>query len=116
RFQLNLDQTALTLADPECLADLEAVMAGGPPSAELYYTAAVILAASAAGRENDCARATGYLREAVQLGCNPRRVAGDPILKAHLSHRPDFQDVLNLPPARPAGRPVNVFLADPPGL
>src|SRR5262249_55027852 len=61
-YRLNLDKS-FKLSDPECLADLNAVMANGPYNADLYYKAALILAASADGDEKQLARTVGYVRE-----------------------------------------------------
>jgi hypothetical protein len=102
RFLLNGARKTRTLSDPECLADLEAVLATGPYTADLYYKAALILTASAAGQEDRLARAVGYLREAVKLGREPRLLGEDPWLRPHLSARQDFGELIKLPPTTPA--------------
>jgi hypothetical protein len=113
-FLLHRDRKTQTLADPGCLADLEAVLAGGPPTADLCYKAAVILVAAGVGRDDGHARALGYLEQAVGLGKPAGILAGDPVFKVHLSGRPEFDRVLRLPrPARPGSAP-NLHLADPP--
>ena len=113
RFRLSLDRTTNRFVDPDCLADLEAVMATGPYTGNLYYTAAVILAAGANGREELLGRAVGYLREGVQLGRRPQTFALDPVLRQHLADRPDFKAVLNLiPPERVPPQP-NLQVIDP---
>ncbi|HJZ57982.1 MAG TPA: hypothetical protein VKE74_23695, partial [Gemmataceae bacterium] len=81
--------------------------------ADLYYNAALILTASAAGREDFYARAVGYLGEAVKLGQRPQVFADDPVLQKHLSGRADFARLRQLqPPARPDPQP-NLHLTDP---
>jgi tetratricopeptide (TPR) repeat protein len=112
RYMLNVHPKARTLDDPECVADIEAVMSGEPRTADLCYKAAVILAAS--GREDQVTRAVGYLREAVRLGRPPAPLARDPVLRTHLSGRPDFQELTRLPPVEPGAPSPNLYLADPP--
>jgi hypothetical protein len=114
RFKLNLDPKSQTLADPECLADLDAVLVTGPFTADLCYNAALILTASGSGQEDRYTRAIGYLRDAVALGKPPRHVAQDPILLKHLAGRPDFQQVTQLPPVKPPQPPLNPQLISPP--
>jgi tetratricopeptide (TPR) repeat protein len=115
RYLLNLDPDTHTLSDPDCLNDLEAVMmTAGPCTADLYYKAALILAASGSDREDLRARAVGCLREAVARGKPPRPLPKNPVVRAHLLGRPDFDELVRNPPPARSTPPANVELVDPP--
>ncbi|HKB03753.1 MAG TPA: serine/threonine-protein kinase [Gemmataceae bacterium] len=115
RFRVHLDTHTNTLADPACVDDLREVMKVGPYTIDLYFTAAVILTASADGDEERYATAVGYLRESVKLGRNPKSLAAEPVLKTHLLNREDFQQLLRLPPANSTVPSVHFQLIDPLG-
>ena len=116
RFLVNFDAKTQTLANPEdCLSDLEAVMSVGPYTADLYYKAALILTAAAAGREDRYARAVTYLREAVRRGRNPKLLAQEPVFQVHLVARKDFEQAANLPPAEQPESVINLHVVDPLG-
>jgi tetratricopeptide (TPR) repeat protein len=114
RFLLDLHPQTRTLPTPDCLADFEVVLADGPATADLYFKAALVLTATRPKEEACLARAVGYLRDAVALGKPPGNLAQDPVLKTHLSGRPDFQAVLLLPRAAVrAESAAALSLADP---
>ena len=114
RFLSDLNPRTMTIANPEdCMADLDAIISVGPYSADLYYKMALILTAGAADREDRFTRALAYLHEAVQRGRNPRRFAQEPVFKAHLKGRKDFEQLINLPPIERPEPTSNLHLVDP---
>jgi serine/threonine protein kinase len=114
RFLLDLDPKTQSLRNPgDCLADLEAILTEGPYSADLYYKAALVLAAASAGREEHSARAVNCLQEAVRRGRDPRLLAQEPVFRTHLTSRPDFAEVIKLPPAKAPTPGPNLHVVDP---
>jgi tetratricopeptide (TPR) repeat protein len=117
RHRLSVADPATYPYSPEALADIEAVMRHPVDSAPLCVMAAYITARFGADREECRARAVGYLREAVRLGCPPTSLAKNLAFDA-LKERPDFRalgSVLAAPPPEPrpryaaAGRTAIVF-------
>ena len=116
RFNSGFDAKTRLHANPEaCIADLDGVMAEGPYRADLYYKAALMLTAGAAGREDRLARAVTYLREAVRLGRDSHSLAIDRVFKGHLARRKDFEQVAQLPPAERPEQLTNLHVVDPTG-
>ncbi len=120
RFLIDRDTKTQKLPNPDdCLADLRVVMADGPYTADLYYKAALVLTAGSEGREDRCAEAVDYLRDAVRYGWNPERFVQNAILKTHLMGRLDFAEVVKLPlpkgsePAVRSEPAVSMHVVDP---
>ena len=106
RFRLSMVEPDPLASDLECLEDIETVMRDPPYTPDLYVKAAAMTARFGGGREECCARAVGYLAEAVKLGRSPRSFGADPIFSKSLAGRADFQTVLKQTrsrafPARP---------------
>jgi serine/threonine protein kinase len=112
RYHLNIDRN-FKLADPDCLADLNAVMETGPYSPDLYYKAALILAASGDGNEAQLSRAVSYVREVLLLGKSFQQLAGNPVLKRHLGERDDFRALASMLVSTPPQAPVALDVIDP---
>jgi tetratricopeptide (TPR) repeat protein len=98
--------------NPGCLADIEAVLATGPRTADVYYKAAVIVATFGGDQPDQMSRTFDYLRLAVERGRPAAALANDPPLR-HLVARPELQQLLRLPPTAPAAE-ANIGLMDPP--
>jgi serine/threonine protein kinase len=117
RYHLNREylKTGRPADWTDCLADIEGVMKSGDFDADLYYEAALILTAGAAGDEARFARAVGYLADAVSLGRPPGSFARD-IGLGPLKVRPDFNQLFLLSPG-PARKKVpgsNLHFVSPP--
>jgi serine/threonine protein kinase len=113
RYHFDLDPTTHTLKNPaDCLADLDAGMADAPPTAELYYMAALIRAASSEGRDADRKQAVIYLREAVGLGRDPTTLTKNPVFRVHLNGRDDFIQLTTLS-RKTSVPPVNLNIVNP---
>jgi eukaryotic-like serine/threonine-protein kinase len=114
RFLLTLDPKTQTLQDPkDCLLDLEAVMATGPYNADLYYKAAIILAASKRGSEDRASSAVHYLHEAVLLGKKFNSINQNPVVLAHLANRSDFKKLADVPSLDPTEPSSNYHIVTP---
>ncbi len=114
RFLLDLDPKTEVLKNPdECLADLEAVMAQGPYTMDLFFKAAYVMAAAEYGHEERCARAVGWLRESVKLGRDSKLLDQDPVFRVHLAGRADFAEVTKMSPGERPKRLLNLHIVDP---
>jgi len=114
QFRASRNPKTKNFANPtNSLADLDAVMASGPCSAELYYRAAQILTEFAEGQESRLIQAVNYLIEAVKLGRDPAVFATEPGFKKHLAAREDFQQLKALPKGKSAPV-INVEFVEPP--
>lgn len=112
RYHLELDKGTRRLRDPQpVVADVRAALADGPVPAIVYLLAARALSAAHADHHAD---AVEYLRAAVKRGRDPGTLKDDPILARHLSGRPDFQEVVGLPPGAAPVDSADPFLATPP--
>ncbi|VTR95693.1 serine threonine protein kinase : Putative uncharacterized protein OS=Gemmata sp. Wa1-1 PE=3 SV=1: Pkinase: TPR_11 [Gemmata massiliana] len=114
RFLLDLDPKTEVLKNPdECLADLEAVMAQGPYTVDLFHKAAHVMAAAEYGHEERCARAVGWLRESVKLGYDAKILAQDPVFRVHLTGRADFAEVTKMPSGERPKHTQNLHIVNP---
>jgi hypothetical protein len=111
------DPSGRPVADPGLVTDIRIALGAGPKTQELYYKAAQIVLTFGGGTEETRAEAVRYLAEAVPLGRNPKPLAKDPLLTAHLMGRADFARLVNLPvpePVQPlSGSPSDPHLAQP---
>jgi serine/threonine protein kinase len=113
RYRLKVDKTTWVLANAsECLADLAEVMRDPPNSAELYYKAALIVAAASADGDDERHKAVVYLQKAIEYGRKPETLAAEPVFQKHLSNRADFKDLIKLKPGVPAPA-MNLHVVDP---
>lgn len=112
RYLSKYDSKTKRFIDDKCIQVLEEVMADGPYDADLYYKAAVILAAGSDSEASRC-KAISYLTKAIELGKRPTNLAGDPVLKANLGRRSDFKDLLALSPGSPNPNRLHLGLVNP---
>lgn len=99
--------------DPECLADVRAVVSGRPQNDGVYYTAAVVMLTFGDGTEADRIEAIRLLQLAVQLGRPAASLAKDPVVRS-LSPREDFKLLLRHPVGTRLEGGPNPHLAPPP--
>jgi tetratricopeptide (TPR) repeat protein len=117
RLWLHIDRRTATLSDPdECLADIDAVLAAGPLTADLCYKAALVYVTAGGPDDGRLDQAVQSLADAVRLGKDPRQLRADPVLSARLARRSDFEAVLSLPIPSAPPTAANVHVTDPPGI
>lgn len=115
RFRTGLDPDTGRLPDRGCVEDMQVVLRTDPASAEVFFQAARMWAASAHLDPALRDRAVEYLEAAVRLGDDPSKYPTEPALAANLGGHPGFARVVGLPtPPGPAKR-VNLKVADPDG-
>jgi tetratricopeptide (TPR) repeat protein len=113
RFLANLDPKTRRLDDPECVAEIRAVLASGPGDSDLYLKSALILAAAAAEDKGRLAESVECLRKAVESGCKPVQFGRDSLLRQRLGGRADFAEVLRLAPPERAKEALYLQVKSP---
>jgi tetratricopeptide (TPR) repeat protein len=84
--------------DPDCVADIDAVLATGPASSSVLQLAASIYAANQSLDPDLRHKAIRCLVDAVHKGADPRRFARDGVLGSRLRNDPEFKQVLLMTP------------------
>jgi hypothetical protein len=114
RFLTRQDPTSMQLDDPECVQVIKKVVAAGPCDADLWYKAALILAASSSDNESMRVDAITYLRRAVAMGRPAAPLRRSPVFSRFLASHPGFQELLEKPPAAVPVKPLQLELVRPP--
>jgi eukaryotic-like serine/threonine-protein kinase len=113
RYLVKQDANTKRLYDPECVATMRTVMADGPRDAEMYFKAALVLAAASAGHDELAADAVGYLHYAVELGKPIQQLRRERACQDFLSGRDDFKRLMAEPPPVRKDAPLHLELLNP---